>query len=104
MFKSLPNFKSFKRFTTSPNWTCELTTPSLNSCLYLSLACGVLVPTCNIPNASLKASATTLGFSKNIPFEAENAVAENKFLKWVTGAKTVLATWAKPFGVKIKFL
>ena len=62
------------------------------------------MPTCNLPNASLNALPTTAGFSKNIPLPAEKPVAENKFLKCVTGASIVLATCDAAFGNKTKFL
>jgi hypothetical protein len=104
MFKFSPIRTSVNRFFISPNCTCEFTTPSSNSSLYASLASAFLVPTCNLPNASLNALPTTAGFSKNIPLPAEKPVAENKFLKCVTGASIVLATCDAAFGNNTKFL
>jgi len=115
-FKFSPNLTSRKRFFTSPNCTCEFTTPRSNSFLYLTLAAVSSKPTpvtlpknlfigapvCNGANASPNALPTTTGFSKKTPFAAENPVAENIFLKCVTGASIVFATCDAAFGNKIK--
>ena len=49
--------------------------------MYLDANFLIPAPGSTVLRASLKALATTAGFSKNIPLAAENPVAENMFLK-----------------------
>ena len=102
-----PSLTSVNRALRSPIWTCEFTTPSSNSSLYASWALGVLVPSFVRPDTSipsLKALATTAGFSNKIPLAPEKPKALIILRKCVGIEKTVFDNCETPFGNNNKFL
>ena len=57
------------------------------------------------PKTSLKNSSLLLKVNgEKLALDAEKAPPLIKFLAWVNAEKTVLATWATPFGSNTKFL